>query len=66
MHFIKKFRGDCGIYVMLLMHHWNGSLVKNFDHNEALKFRKLTAFKLINSELNESAVNKIQPEEVQP
>jgi len=48
------------------MHHWNGSLVKNFDHNEALKFRKLTAFKLINSELNESAVNKIQPEEVQP
>ncbi|XP_039803399.1 uncharacterized protein LOC120667377 isoform X2 [Panicum virgatum] len=54
---------DSGIFAMLLMYNWNGSVIKIFDHTEATKFRKLIAYKLMNSDLNEAAIKNNQTED---
>lgn len=54
---------DSGIFAMLLMYNWNGSVIKIFDHTEATKFRKLIAYKLMNSDLNEAATKNNQTED---
>uniref|UniRef100_A0A0A9CLP3 Ubiquitin-like protease family profile domain-containing protein n=1 Tax=Arundo donax TaxID=35708 RepID=A0A0A9CLP3_ARUDO len=56
--FFTKF--DCGIYVMIFLENFDGKIVKKFDHATASKFRKLVAYKLITSPLNEVDISQFK------